>query len=851
MQNNFTFLRVQRGLLPWLFSLLCVTSVFGQTCPVPTFASAGDIYANRIDVGWNGGGQGTDYEVQYKPVSSTAPFTSFTASFPTLGSGDRKWTSMTNLAPNTTYQWQVRTICSSGSTSAFVSPANFARTSCSEPTFASAGDIFSTQADVGWNGGEQGVDYEVLYKPVSSTTAFTSLTVSFPTLGRGDRKWYRLSDLIPNTTYQWQVRTICSPGVTSNFIAPTNYFRTTCNPPSFASAGDVFSTRADVGWNGGEQAIDYEIQYKPFSSTATFTSLTVSFPTLGRGDRKRTSLLNLLPATAYQWQVRSVCAPGITSAFVSPANNFQTLCRVPSFPSVDQITNNSARVSWQDGEVGADYEVQYRIRNTNAAWTSATLVTPLGISARKHFTIIDIKPGTIYEWRVRSICAPGITSDFMIDPNSFQTLCGTPNQLTTDQLTSTSARLNWFGGEAGASYEINIRVSGTTSWSTVPVSTTQGPGEFKRRIVTGLTGGTVYEWRVRTVCTAGIYSDYALPPVLFTTVCNPPVPQGVQNLLGASVEVVWNGGESGAGYEVQYRGVNTIAWTTASMSSSLGAADSKRLVLTGLAPGVIYEWQVRTVCSSGVPSSYTLASARFQVPVQNVFMGVGAGQSISTGVGNVGIGTNASFSITTADNTVALGKAAGLGNTSSGNTFVGAEADALAPNLSNATAIGLRAKVGASNAIVLGDVDANTKVGIGVTAPEFPLDVRGIINLRNRGTLKFSHLLNPNLRPDGTDQFLTVDDKGQVVLSRYRVSIANPNQWADRVFEPGYHLRPLSEVQRFIGQHNHLPGIPSAEQVTREGIEATKLNALLLEKIEELTLYLIQIRTEVDALKRK
>lgn len=547
--------------------------------------------------------------------------------------------------------------------------------------------------------------------------------------------------------------------------------------------------------------------------------------------------------------MRTICSPGVTSAFFVPTNNFQTLCRIPGNPNVDQITNNSARVSWQDGETGADYEIQWRIRNTTA-WTSATLVTPLGISARKYFTITDILPGSIYEWKVRSICAPGITSDFMIDPNSFQTLCGTPNQLTTDQLTSSTARLNWFGGEAGASYEINIRVSGATSWSTIPVSTSQGPGEFKRRVVTGLAGGTVYEWRVRTVCTAGIYSDFALPPVVFTTVCNPPSPQGVQNLLGASVEVVWNGGESGASYEVQYRGMGTVAWTTANISSSLGASESKRLALTGLAPGVIYEWQVRTVCSSGVPSSYTLAASRFQVPVQNVFVGVGAGQNITTGVGNVGIGTNASLSLTTADNTVALGKSAGLVNTSSGNTFVGAEADALQPNLSNATAIGWKAKVGVSNAIVLGDVDANTKVGIGVTAPEFPLDVRGIINLRNRGTLKFSHLFNPNLRPDGTDQFLTVDDKGQVVLSRYRVSISSPNQWADRVFEPGYRLRPLSEVQRFIGQNGHLPGIPSADQVLKNGIDAGRMDAILLEKVEELTLYLIQIRAEMDALKR-
>ncbi len=152
---------------------------------------------------------------------------------------------------------------------------------------------------------------------------------------------------------------------------------------------------------------------------------------------------------SYQWKVRTVCAPGITSAFVSLANNFQTLCRLPSFPRADLIGTNTARVNWNDGEVGADYEVQYRIRNTNAAYTSATLVTPLGISVTKSFIINDILPGTINEWRVRSIRAPGITSDFTVDPNSFQTLCGPPTQLTVDQLTSTAADSTGLGARPG------------------------------------------------------------------------------------------------------------------------------------------------------------------------------------------------------------------------------------------------------------------------------------------------------------------------------------------------------------------------------------------------------------------
>lgn len=846
--QNFTFFRAKRGLLPWLFSLLCVTSVWGQTCPAPNGLIADEVTYNSARLRTYGGELGASYEIQYKPVSSTAPFSSYTL-VTAIGPNSYKDYTLTDLTPNTVYTWKVRTLCTSGQVSAFVIPANNFQTSCAVPSNPSSDQATSNSVRLYFTDGETGASYEIQYKPVSSTAPFTSLTFVTP-LGANTYKYYTLTDLTPSTVYTWKIRTICTPTITSAFVNAANNFQTTCAAPTnFGGVYDITSTSARLTFAGGESTASYEIQYKPISSTATFTSIT--FVTAGGTGGKNYVLTNLLPNTVYQWKVRTVCAVGITSAFYIPTDNFQTLCRLPTSHFSDQIGTNTARVNWYDGEDGADYEVQYRIRNTNAVWTSSTLVTPLGRSSQKSFIINDILPGTIYEWKVRSICAPGITSDFTIAPNSFQTLCGPPSSLTVDQITSTAARLNWFGGESGASYEIDVRVSGATSWSTVPVSTTQGPGEFKRRTITGLSAGTVYEWRVRTVCTPGIFSPYALPGAVFTTVCNPPAPQGVQNLLGASVEVVWNGGESGAGYEVQYRGVGTIAWTTASLSSTLGATESKRLVLTGLAPGVIYEWQVRTVCPSGVPSSFTLAAARFQVPVQNVFEGVGAGQNITTGVGNVGIGTNASFSITTADNTVALGKSAGLVNLASGNTFVGAEADALAPNLSNATAIGFKAKVGASNAIVLGDVAANTRVGIGVTAPEFPLDVRGIINIRNNGTLKFSHLFNPNLRPDGTDQFLTVDDKGQVVLSRYRVSITNPNQWADRVFEPGYRLRPLSEVQQFINQNGHLPGIPSASEVLKNGIDAGRMDATLLEKVEELTLYLIRLEQKMERLERQ
>ena len=65
--------------------------------------------------------------------------------------------------------------------------------------------------------------------------------------------------------------------------------------------------------------------------------------------------------------------------------------------------------------------------------------------------------------------------------------------------------------------------------------------------------------------------------------------------------------------------------------------------------------------------------------------------------------------------------------------------------------------------------------------------------------------------------------------------------WSDFVFEPTYRLRPLSEVESFILANRHLPDIPSESEVLENGIELGAMDAKLLQKIEELTLYMISM----------
>jgi hypothetical protein len=79
--------------------------------------------------------------------------------------------------------------------------------------------------------------------------------------------------------------------------------------------------------------------------------------------------------------------------------------------------------------------------------------------------------------------------------------------------------------------------------------------------------------------------------------------------------------------------------------------------------------------------------------------------------------------------------------------------------------------------------------------------------------------------------------------------IVSQTGWPDYVFDHAYPLRPLSELSAFIQKYKHLPDMPSAKEVTEKGINVGDNQALLLKKIEEMTLYIISMNNEIEKLK--
>jgi len=143
-----------------------------------------------------------------------------------------------------------------------------------------------------------------------------------------------------------------------------------------------------------------------------------------------------------------------------------------------------------------------------------------------------------------------------------------------------------------------------------------------------------------------------------------------------------------------------------------------------------------------------------------------------------------------------------------------------------------------------GDSTVSTAVNVTVTAAASYMKnwtlTGNNINNSNTGTV-FIGAVPASSRGD-TAMKLSVN--GNVYAKKLTVTQLN---WADYVFDPGYKLLSLQEVETFIQKNKHLPEIPSVKEIEKEGLSVGDNQAILLKKLEELTLYMIQLNKKIEA----
>ena len=90
---------------------------------------------------------------------------------------------------------------------------------------------------------------------------------------------------------------------------------------------------------------------------------------------------------------------------------------------------------------------------------------------------------------------------------------------------------------------------------------------------------------------------------------------------------------------------------------------------------------------------------------------------------------------------------------------------------------------------------------------------------------------------------------GRMICEEVKVKLEG--SWPDYVFKPDYKLISLAHLEGFINKHGHLPSIPTAAEIKSNGLELGDMQQKMMEKIEELTLYIIQLKKEMDTMKKQ
>jgi hypothetical protein len=179
-------------------------------------------------------------------------------------------------------------------------------------------------------------------------------------------------------------------------------------------------------------------------------------------------------------------------------------------------------------------------------------------------------------------------------------------------------------------------------------------------------------------------------------------------------------------------------------------------------------------------------------------------------------------------------------------------------------------------------------VGIGTTSPGFLLDVVGRTRIRSGGGTAGTWYMNSDNTVNAgfvgmlNDDYIGLYGSGAgwgFVMNRTSgnvgIGTATPNYrldvcgtirakevrvetgWCDYVFEKNYKLRTIDELENYINENKHLPGIAPASEVEKDGLKVAEMNKAMMEKIEELTLYVIQLskdnkklQNEINSLKK-
>ena len=511
---------------------------------------------NSIDLSWNAVASADSYEVQYKISGSADPWTSTNVSAIT--------TTISGLTSSTNYVVRVRAVCSGVSgTFSVIQSVTTTTLSCEQVVIASATPA-ENSIDLSWNAVGSATNYEVQYK-VSGGPSWTSVFEAGTSV--------TISGLTSSTNYVVRVRAICSSlsGIFSTIQSVTTN-AISCEQVVIASATPSENS-IDLLWNAVGSASSYEVQYK-VSGSATWSTIIEAGTS--------TTISGLSTSTDYVIRVRAICS-GVSGTFsvIQSVTTATLSCEQVVIASATP-SENSIDLSWNAVGSATNYEVQYKVSGS-ASWTSM-------LEAGTSITISGLSESTNYVVRVRAICS-GVSGTFsVVESVTTDALSCEQVVITSSSSSDDSIDLSWNAVGSASNYEVQYKVSGGPTWTSVIEAGTS-------TTISGLSASTSYVIRIRAICSGVSGTFSAIESVTTDALSCEQVVITSATPSDDSIDLIWDVVGSANDYQIQYKLSGTPAWTTVSVATAF-------TTLTGLTSSSTYVIRIRARCS-GIPGSFS------------------------------------------------------------------------------------------------------------------------------------------------------------------------------------------------------------------------------------------------------